>query len=463
MTTPIQPPVSVGETVVGDLKCQTDAQGQTQCEVEGLSNEGTPCVDGKQAKWASPGDAVHGASAEISEVFTDGGQSWARLINGAVVPICAGTVPSSATYVGGPAQGVSVGQVNNMQNEQPPQPPQQPTQPPTQEPQAGAPPEVCPPGWSLMGDGTCIAPESIATPDPECPPGYYLKEFGECVPIDFDPPPAAVVQGVLVEMAPDMPPASTPHPDATFDPKSGKLQAPGTPFDGMDIQPYGHGVCDDNYNGGKRSVFFAMGVARMFATIVEDHGACCDACSVGGACAKAPKENPYEASVPRGSVRIRMGFPEPMHGDVTVRDQTTKVVTASRGYTFTLQPLAKPLDTFTDAYGRTVYAGKKMFTAPGFPAPVSPQQVPQQRMPNPGQQRTPNPGQQRTPNPGQPRRQNPAPRQVVNPGVIQQGPVMNPGGAGISQGIGERMAGLPPRNPEWSENGYPGPFHGVKF
>lgn len=452
MTTPIQPPVSVGETVVGDLTCHTDTQGQTQCEVDRLTNEGTPCVDGTKERWVAPGDAVNGASEEIAEVFTDGGQSWARLINGAVVPICVGTAPSSATRVAGPGQGVSVGQVNNMQHEQPPE--SESTEPPQP-----ATPEVCPPGWALMGDGTCIAPQSIATPDPSCPAGTYLRESGDCVAIDFDPPPVEAVEGVLVEMAPDMPPASTPHPEATFDPKSGKLQAPSTPFDGMEIQPYGQGVCPDNYNGGKRSVFFTMGVARMFATIVEDHGACCDACAVGGTCAKAPEANPYEASVPRGSVRIRMGVPNPKHGHVSVRDQKTKVVTANEGYTFTLQPLAKPLETFTDAYGRTVYVGRKMFTAPGFPQPVSPHQ----------QQREPNPAPPQMPTPAQPQRmQNPAPpppAMAGSPRVIQQGPVMNPGGAGpgIGQGIGQRLPGLPPRNPEWSENGYPGPLHGVKF
>jgi hypothetical protein len=267
--------------------------------------------------------------------------------------------------------------------------------------------------------------------------------------MDFDPPQVDVAEGLLVEMAPDMPPASTPHPDATFDPKSGKLQAPGTPFDGMDILPYGHGVCPENYNGGKRSVFFTLGVARMFATIVEDHGACCDACSVGGACTKRPQKNPYEASVPRGSVRIRMGVPGPKYGYVSVRDNTTKVVTANDGYTFTLQPLARPLETFVDAYGRTVYVGKKMFTAPGFPLPLSPQQ----RVSNPGSPQMPP---QRRPNPGLPQR-------TVNPGVIRQGPSMGPGGAGIGPAIGQRIGGLPPRNPDWSENGYPGPFHGVKF
>ena len=47
--------------------------------------------------------------------------------------------------------------------------------------------------------------------------------------------------------------------------------------------------------------------------------------------------------------------------------------------------------------------------------------------------------------------------------VIRQGPTMNPGGPGISQAIGQRMPGLPPRNPEWTQDGYPGPLHGVKF
>ncbi len=419
MTTPKHTPV-------GDLRCHTDPNGQTQCEVDGFSAESAPCVDGRQDRWVSPGDSVHGRSEQVAEYFTDGGSTFARLTNGNVVPVCPGSTPSNATHISGAQQGVSVGQVTPMAD-----------QSPSPDLQGVSPQQVCPPGWTMAVDGTCIPPTAIATPDtPEaCPAGHYLKEDGSCAVIDFDPSLSSPDLGAaptLAEMAPDMPPAATPVAGASFDPKMGKLAAQGTVFDGMEIQPYGQGLCPENYNGGKRAVFFAVGQMKMFATIVEDHGACCGSCAVGGACSgcSTPGAMEGDAVAPRGSARIRMGRPLPPHTSDAVRDRTTKVVVANDGYLLSLNPLRNPAATFDDAYGRKIYVGKRMWTAPGLPPPVS-VSVGGASFP------------------GVPQAPSPRPGATGVPGV-RQGPAM-PGG--MAPSMGERMPGLPPRNPEWAFRG----------
>ncbi len=228
----------------------------------------------------------------------------------------------------------------------------------------------------MASDGTCVPPAAIATPDPACEPGQYLKEDGSCAWIDFDPalPKAAEGETFLPHMPPDMPPGATPSPGALFDGPAKKLRAPGTMFDGMDVLPYGQGICPENYNGGKRAVFFTMGSSKLFATVADDHGMCCTGCAVGGLCAKAPggaESNPSD-HVPRGSVRMRLGTPSPMHTKVAVRDRTTKVLVAQDGYMLSLQPLPGAADMFMDSYGRPVYVSKRVWTAPGYMAPRPP-------------------------------------------------------------------------------------------
>lgn len=274
--------------------------------------------------------------------------------------------------------------------------------------------QVCPPGWTLGSDGSCIPPTAIATPDPGASPGYYLREDGNQVPLSFDPPveTVEVAEGTLQEMAPDMPPAATPAPGATFDPKTGKLRAPGTMFDNMDIAPYGQGTCPDMYGGGGRAVFFAMGVSKMYALVVgADAG---------------PQTNPGHAEAPKGSARIRVGRSGPKHGHVSARDRTTKIVTANRGYYFSLTPLSKPVEVFDDVYGRTIHVGKHVWTTPA-PTPVTSAV------------------------------QNAVAVGAAQPRVTRQGPVQ-PGGLG--QAMGSGMPGLPPRNPEWR---YQGPLAEVKM
>lgn len=247
---------------------------------------------------------------------------------------------------------------------------------PEQPAQAVTPEQVCPPGWTMSSDGTCVPPAAIATPDPACEPGQYLMEDGSCRWMDFDPaaPTAPEGETLLPQMPPDMPPGATPSPGAQFDAAAKKLRAPGTMFDGMDLQPYGHGMCPENYNGGKRAVFFTLGSSKLFATVADDHGQCCTGCAVGGACDKRPggvESNPSD-HVPRGSVRMRLGTPSPLHTKTVRRDRTTKILVAEDGYMLSLQPLQSPLATFADSYGRTVYVGKRMWTAPGYTAPRPP-------------------------------------------------------------------------------------------